>query len=136
MNKNKIIPAILTTFLAVTSNSAAAESLKINDAQAEADELAGARSIVKTKCQDCFEVEIAVSNFLSDSCNTEQNWSQYKEVMLKNAMYSYLLGLKNHGVHENVYEVILKSAQNTVDCESSIDWVKKTKDLTVYFLMN
>lgn len=135
MKTKKHIPAMLIALVAATSNFAAAEFHKDNDFHAKAIELAIARSTVKEKCQDCYEIETTVSKLLNDSCHIEQSWSQSKEIMLHNAMYAYLLGLKSLGVYGNVFEIVLKSAQNSVDCESDVNWVKKTKDLSVYFLM-
>ena len=134
--RNKIIPAILIAFVAVTSNVSSAAFNKDNDAhQSKSDELAMGRSKMKERCLDCYEIETLVSSLLNQSCHIEQTWSQSKDVMLNNAMYTYLLGLKSHGVYDNVYEVIIKSAQNTVDCKDDISWVKKTKELSVHFLM-
>jgi hypothetical protein len=136
MKANKIIPAMLIALIAATSNVASAAFHKDRDIQqAQADELALARTKMKEQCQDCYEVEALVSRFLNESCHIEQTWIQSKDVMINNAMFAYLLGLKSHGVYENVYEVTIKSAQNTVDCEDDMNWVKKTKDLTVHFLM-
>jgi len=136
MKARKIIYAILITCVATTSNFSSAAFYKGNDInRSQSEELALARAKIKEQCQECYEVETLVSGFLNESCHIEQTWSQSKEVMINNAMYAYLLGLKSHGAYDNVYEVIIKSAQNTVDCEDDMSWVKKTKDLSVHFLM-
>lgn len=101
----------------------------------ENSELQTFRAKVKSSCEDCFEVEMTVSRFLNQSCHTEETVSQSKEVMINSPMYAFLLGLKSHGAYGNVYSTIIKSAENTVDCQDQFNWIKKTKDLSVYYLM-
>lgn len=93
------------------------------------------RDFISTHCPDCRMVENIVTTMLHESCHITPDVDFVKNTMSSNAMYAFMLALKEN-TNKETFNTFVVTAKNTVDCENDYGWVNKTKDLYNAFFTN
>lgn len=93
------------------------------------------RSVIRDSCVDCGIVENIVNQMRSDSCHTTINVEEIRYTMTSREMYFFLMGIKN-ATNTEVFERIVETAKNTVNCDDDKAWYIQTKNLYLAFYSN